>query len=369
MPLVLMRLMRQSRGIYTVAAIASIAVLFATTATLRGAGHVGIGSSPSASGGSAVLGMTSAPGEKNAPSLASGRQSPGALAAARPPASAFTPESNGDHAHGSEAASWERDCDRLSDAGFPACIVCGHDYECSAGQGCALNRESGHQECVPSNCAREEDCPAGWSCRAVGHDQKIRRCVEHGVRASGEHCNFDPTRRDSSCEEGLICFRHKCAEPCPTGACPDGKSCTPSPDGPVCHKEPPTCLEAGCPSGQSCELVRPGVRACVSKMLGDNCIAHACTSGKRCESVVEATIAEFFCATTCNPLAPSCPRGQVCGQSQTDEHASVCYRDCTEEGPDACPKGQSCSTVTEDGKVWGCVPHPGPKPKPGSVSN
>lgn len=261
------------------------------------------------------------------------------------------------------AQEWLHDCDDLRpDGNGLACILCGHDYECDTNQGCAINRKTGHQECVSSNCRDDTDCPDSWRCRAVGHDQKIRRCIEHGIRALGERCAFDPTGKDWSCQEGLICFQYQCVEPCSAGTCPPNKDCWPSPDGPVCYRTPPTCQETGCPAGERCETVN-GAHMCIAKTIGDNCDLHPCPAGKQCEVRVEGNIAQYYCGTTCSPLAPKCGHEEICGQSQTDPRGSVCYRQCGANGY-RCPQGEVCQTVSEDHKMWGCVPFPGTLPKP-----
>lgn len=260
---------------------------------------------------------------------------------------------------------WLKTCEK-SDAGGLSCIRCGADFECPPGQGCAMNRETSRQECVGSNCREDSDCAAGFSCRAVGRERKIQRCVEHGDVPAGGLCSYDPWGRGYSCAPGLLCVRGHCGAPCRNGECSEGEKCIDTPDGPACHRRKVSCRDEGCPEGKTCEQVGDGQFFCVKQAIGDNCITNGCGEGRTCEVVVQAAIAVYQCKTKCDPLAPKCPVGNICGASQDDPRASVCYKSCA--APWDCPEGESCTTISEDHKQWGCVPDPGPKPPPGALS-
>jgi hypothetical protein len=230
-----------------------------------------------------------------------------------------------------------------------------------------MNRATSRQECVESDCRDDNDCASGSECRAVGRERKLRRCVEHGDALAGDRCSYDPWGRALSCAAGLICAKGRCREPCRDGACPAGERCIDTPDGPACRIAKRSCRETGCPDGKTCEQVLEDQFFCVKKTIGDNCIIRGCGDGKSCEVVVQAAIVVFRCKEKCDPLAPKCPAGSTCGASNNAPGTSVCYKSC--EAPWDCPDGEECTNaISEDHKRWGCIPNPGPGPKPDEVT-
>lgn len=257
-------------------------------------------------------------------------------------------------------AEWLTDFGQSNDAGFPACYKCFRDYECKLGEGCAIDRATGHLACVTGNCTRDEDCLGGWSCTRVGRERGILRCVEHGSVHEGEPCNYDPTGARYACEPGLVCLDNRCAVPCPARVCKAGRVCVDSPDGPACAPPKVTCHTTGCPKGLRCEHTGGDDFMCVGNVKGTNCFQHPCAKGESCQVAFGPQVVEFWCGTLCDPLAPTCQPGFVCGQSRMNETESLCYPACVDRV--YCPKGQVCGTISEDRQTWGCMPHPGPKP-------
>lgn len=253
---------------------------------------------------------------------------------------------------------WLIACASTDDAGRPVCHRCYYDRDCAVGEACAVDRASGTKRCMAPDCTTDNDCFAGWSCRAVGSEQRIKRCVEHGAGAEGAPCLADPLGPALSCEEGLVCVKGRCAPPCPGKACANGAACIDTPDGPACWKAPETCKTAGCGSGLTCESLGGDAYACLDKAhtRGKNCFTHPCPNGQVCAVTEGGGQAAFWCTTPCDPLAKgSCPKGQICGVDHRDAARSHCYVDCTTNDA-ICKPDEVCMVASEDGETWGCTP-------------
>jgi hypothetical protein len=255
----------------------------------------------------------------------------------------------------------DNDCDESVDEDdFRSDLPCatGQPGICAEGQRLCVD---GELLCPPDNSALEEACNyLDDDCDGT-IDESLRNACGLCGELPAEQCNGDDDDCDGAtdegelCDDGHICARGECVDPCIGNECLDGADvcvdggCIDRCDAVTCPPGQPCergvcmdlCMNVDCPPGQACfagECVNDSCYAtgcpvgelCLDgRCLRDPCAELECSSGEYCRFAGDPPIGR--CVPSCADV--SCPADQRCAEGQCTPDA--CYQV-------ECPNTQRC---------------------------
>eukprot|EP01132_Coremiostelium_polycephalum_P006646 gene6646-8223_t len=161
-----------------------------------------------------------------------------------------------------------------------------------------------------------------------------------------------------NCPVGFFCStidgEAVCHKFCETYECPQGSTCSISPDGskPICIPSNSPCDGYTCPPAEMCTLLN-GAPKCVPNLQEEdiNCDQIRCPDSFFCSIIDGQAVCHKFCETY------ECPQGTTCTVS-ADGKKPVCTSTNADCNNFYCPMGEVCSS---DGGPH-CIPNPNTKP-------